>query len=158
MKMKPALKRRQRSSVGLQPTARVVYTQAPVLLGALLRKGSKGWWVKLGGREQELTAGPTLDPALLREAPSGSPVVVDASAEPVIAGLLVTSRSLKVNPDNTVDAQVRRFRVTAEDEVVVRTPGAFLQLLTNDVELYGNRVVSRARELIKILGRMIKLN
>jgi hypothetical protein len=114
--------------------------------------------VQLGGREQELSAGPTLDSALLEEAAPGSPVVVDASGEPIIAGLLVTGRSVRVGPDNSVDARVRRFRITAEDEVVVRTPGAFLQLLANDVELYGNRVVSRARELAKILGRLIKLN
>ena len=141
------------------PRARVVYTQAPVLLGTLISEGANGWRIRLGRDERVIGVDPSVDPALLSEArANGARVVIDASASPVIAGVLQTARSLRVNRDGAVDAQLKRFSIQVQTEAVIKTFSAFLQLKEGELELYGERVLSRAREVAKILARMIQLN
>ena len=84
--------------------------------------------------------------------------MIDSSGEPVIVGVLSTARAVAIGRDGAVDARVRRFAVTVEEEAVVRSRAAFIQVKAAEVELYGNRVVTRARELAQVLARMIKLN
>jgi hypothetical protein len=42
--------------------------------------------------------------------------------------------------------------------VLARTGGAFVQVKDDEAEVYGTRVITRAREVAKILARMISLN
>ncbi|MFN0062492.1 MAG: hypothetical protein ACKVPX_08230, partial [Myxococcaceae bacterium] len=100
--MKMGIKRRARSRDAntLPPVLPRLVSQPPqVALVSLVRRGSTGWWVSWGGEEQELEADSTLDPALLEDALARhARVVVDASvAPPVIAGLLMTQRTIVVD-------------------------------------------------------------
>ncbi|MFN0062277.1 MAG: hypothetical protein ACKVPX_07150, partial [Myxococcaceae bacterium] len=101
-----------------------------------------------------------LDPALLEDALARhARVVVDASvAPPVIAGLLMTQRTIVVDAAGGVDAELQHFRVTAREDAMLRTDRAFVRLTSAGVEMLGNRIVVRAREVAKILGRLVKLN
>lgn len=161
-------KRRATTTTKKPPTAtaekrapRVVYTQAPVQLGVLLAREPEGRWrVRAGYTEQSARCDASVDPALLDEAlAAGARVVLDTSeGEPVIVGTLAVSRALGVSREGDVSATVRSLKLVARDEAVVQTPHAFLRLQGEEVELYGGRVLTRARELLKLLGRMVKVN
>jgi hypothetical protein len=57
-----------------------------------------------------------------------------------------------------VDAEVERFEVSARQEVLLKTPGAFLRARRRDIEVFGDKVLTRGRELAKIIAAMIELN
>ncbi len=143
----------------VEPSPRLVYTQAPVLLGRLIEAAGEGWRVDLGAVEREVDVDPSVDPKLLVDAARrGSRVLVDATGVPLIVGVIATQRALVIDSDDRVEAEVRSFRVDAEEEVLLKTPGAFVRAKARAVELYGDRVLTRARDLAKILAAMIKLN
>lgn len=146
----------------VEPTeapSRLVYTQAPVLMARLLERTDAGWRVDLGTLEREVPVDPSVDPELLDEAHQiGARVLVDASGEPVIVGVVATRRAVTIDPEGRVDASVRSFRVSADDEVLLRSPGAFFRAKARRAEVYGERVLTRARDVAKILAAMIKLN
>lgn len=125
---------------------------AGVLLGRVLGREGDACRVRAGGVERVLRCDPTVDPALLEE---GARVVID---DDLVVGLLVTARAVTIGRDGAVDAAVKGFRVTAEEDITLRSPGAFVRVRGVDLELYGNRVLTRARELVKVLGRMVKIN
>ena len=50
------------------------------------------------------------------------------------------------------------MEIRASEETLLTGAAAFVQLKAGEVELYGERIVGRARELCKLLGRMIKMN
>jgi hypothetical protein len=125
-------------------------------LGVVLGEEDGRWRARVGGAERLLDADASVDPALLREAAAtGARVVLDGA---VIVGVLATRRALTIDPQGAVEAHVRRFALTAADEALLAGPGAFVRLKLDDVELYGRRVISRARELCRVLGRMVKIN
>jgi hypothetical protein len=139
--------------------ARVVYTHAPVLFGVLLEGDGKTWRVKIGASERELEAAGDVDPELLREvAERRGRVLVDAGRPALIAGVLQTSRTIAIDRNGDVDAKVNRFQIHARDEAVLRTNDAYARVRDSDVQLAGRKLVLRAREIAKILGRMIALN
>ena len=150
----------------LSPTAerveaapRVVYTSAPLSLGRLLRESDAGWVLSTAGEEREVPAHETVDPALLREAlETQAPVLLDSSGSPVIVGVIATRRTLTVDGEGRVEAKVKSLRIDAAEEVLLSTPGAYLRAKNRAVEVYGNRVLTRARDVVKILSAMIKLN
>ena len=88
----------------------------------------------------------------------GSRVLVEAGPSPVVVGVVQTSRALRVNRQGAVDATVERFQVQARQSATLKTASAFLQVKGAEVELYGTRILTRAREVAKILARMINLN
>lgn len=131
----------------------------PMSLGRLVAPEGQGWRVRIGAAEYVLPVDDSVDPALLEEArASGARVVVEASEAPVIVGLLATRKALQVERDGAVNARVRSFSVTAEEKALLRAPGAFLQVTAGEVELYADRVLTRARQMAKILATLIKLN
>lgn len=139
---------------------RLVYTQAPVLLGKLLEPAEGGRWrVDLGAVQRDLAVDESVDPVLLDEAhAAGARVLVDAAGEPTIVGVVATRRALTVDPEGRVEHSVRSLKVTAEEEVLLRVPGAFVRAKAREIEVYGDRVLTRARTLAKVLAAMIKLN
>jgi hypothetical protein len=139
---------------------RVVYTQPPVVLAKLLGREGSGWRVWLAGAEHIASCDESVDPALLDEATqTGGRVVIETSEDtPVIVGTLTTSRAVRINGDGAVDVALKSFRVTVEDEVLLRAEGAFARVSGGEIELYGQQILTRARELARILARMIKLN
>jgi hypothetical protein len=138
---------------------RLVYTQAPVLLARVVDEVEGGFRVELGTITKVMPIDASVDPALIREAcASGARVLVDQTASPVIVGVVATRRSLSIERDGSVAARVERFEVDAKREIVLKTPGAFVRAMPHEVELYGERVVTRARNLVKLLAAMIKIN
>jgi len=133
---------------------------AGVALGVVEgRAGEGSWRVRVGPSVHAMACDPSVDPRVVDEAAaSGARVVVDLGAEPVIVGALVTARPVTVGRDGVLALEVRRFVVTAAEEAMIRTQAAFVQVKGGDVESYGNRVVSRARELLKVLGRNVRIN
>jgi hypothetical protein len=139
---------------------RVVYTQPPVVLAKLLGREGRGWRVRLAGAEHIASCDDSVDPALLDEAARcGSRVVIETSEDgPTIVGTLTTSRAVRIDGEGAVDVKLKSFRVTVEDEVLLRTEGAFARVSGGQIELYGQQILTRAREIARILARMIKLN
>lgn len=133
---------------------------AGVALGVVEGRAGEGQWrVRVGPSVHAMACDPSVDPRVVDEAAaSGTRVVVDLGAEPVIVGALVTARPVTVGRDGVLSLEVKRFVVTAAEEAMLRTQSAFIQVKGADVESYGNRVVSRARELLKVLGRNVRIN
>lgn len=141
------------------PEPRLVYTQAPVLLGRLIERGESGWVVDLGALRREVGVDTSVDPALLDEAlETGARVLIDAGGAPTIVGVVATRRALSLDREGRVSAEVKALEIDAEEQVLLKVPGAFVRAKAREVELYGERVITRARNLAKILAAMIKLN
>lgn len=123
------------------------------------RAGDGHWRVRVGAELVTAACDPAVDPALVEDARgAGARVVLDLAGAPVIAGVLLTARPVTLGRDGSVSLEVRRFVVTAAEEAMLRTHAAFVQVKGADVESFGNRVVSRARELLKVLGRNVRIN
>jgi hypothetical protein len=159
--MKPARRRARRvpskRSLGAPVLAS---TQAgAVVLATVLAEEAGGWRVRIGAQEQVMVLDPSVDPALVREAlEEGARALVEANPVPTLVGVVQTSRALRVDRQGGVDAEVERFQVHASQGAMLKTAAAFLQVKGAEVELYGERILSRAREVAKILARMINLN
>jgi len=137
---------------------KLVYTQAPILLGRLITKEEGGFRVALGSVERVLAIDPAVDPALLDDAiSSGARVIVDSETTSIV-GVVTTRRGVEIDRDDRVKARVRSFEIDAKEEVLLKVPGAFVRALGHEVEIYGDRVLTRARNMAKILAAMIKLN
>lgn len=139
---------------------RVVYTQAPLALAPLLGRRGERWGVLIGGGERELPAASDVDPALLEAiaARGGRVLVETVNGAAQIAGGVQTRRALEIDEEGAVDAQVTSFRVRAKRELLLTTERAFVWVKGQDVELYGKEILTRAKEVAKILGRLISLN
>ncbi|HJL19798.1 MAG TPA: hypothetical protein RMH99_29310 [Sandaracinaceae bacterium LLY-WYZ-13_1] len=142
-----------------EPAPRLVYTQAPVLLGRLLERLDGGRWrVDLGAVERALPVDEAVDPALLDEAAAqGARVLVDGSA-PSIVGVVATRRGLTIDREGRLRERLRSVELEASEQVLFKVPGAFVRAKAREVEVYGDRVLTRARDLAKVLAAMIKLN
>lgn len=139
---------------------KVVYTSAPLVLASLTHLEGDTIRGTVGGQSRALSLDPGVDPALIAESFARQQrVVIDTTVEPpAIVGVLSTQRALTIDREGNVDAEVQDFRVHARGEVVLKTASAFVRATASEVELYGERVVTRARTLAKILAAMIKLN
>lgn len=139
---------------------RAALAASAMTLGVIeARVGDDRWRVRAGRETFIAVCDPSVDPALLDEAVrTGARVVVDLADEPVIAGALSTSRAVTYDREGAVLIEARRFVVTAAEEALLRTRAAFVQVKGGDVESFGERVVSRARELLKVLGRNVRIN
>jgi hypothetical protein len=139
---------------------KVVYTQPPLVLARLLGRENAGWRVELAGRQVVVPCDASVDPALLDDlAGRGARVVLDTcDGALTIAGALTTGRPLEINRSGEIDVSAKSFRVTVEEEILLRGPGAFARVLGDEIELYGRHILSRAREIARILARMIKMN
>jgi hypothetical protein len=159
--MKPAAKRVERPE-GLVPPARprLVRPLPGVSLARLIAPQGEGWLVRLGAEEQLASVDPSVDPLLLLEAQaSGARVLLEMSAlGAMVVGVVQTSRALRIDRTGQVEVQVERLSVQARTEVVLKTFAASLQLKAGEVEIRGVRTLIRARELAKVLARMISLN
>jgi hypothetical protein len=157
--MKSARERRM-ALVPESPADEAAPALAPGLtLGRVLGRAGDGWRVAASGGEHVVAADPSIDPALLDDAArSGARVVLEGGRAPVIAGVLLTARPVTVDRAGSVELEVKRLVVTAAESALLRSPGAFLKVGGDELELYANRLVSRARELYRVLGRMVKIN
>ncbi|MBX3276027.1 MAG: hypothetical protein KF729_37595 [Sandaracinaceae bacterium] len=140
---------------------RVVYTNAPLQLARLIERDGVAWALELGGERRTVEAGPDVDPALLDEVlERGGRVLVESTSNGAltIAGVVQTQRTLTVDADGEVNVDVKAFRVRAERELLLSSAHAFVRIKRKDIELYGGEVLTRAREVARIIGRLISLN
>lgn len=130
-----------------------------VALGLLRAREGARWRVRVGAVERWLAADASVDPALLDDAlASGARVLIDGAGDGAIVGVVMTARPVVVDRDGAVELKAARVTVDASESVLLKTPWSFAQLRQGEVELYGNRVLLRAREVAKVLARMIALN
>lgn len=141
---------------------KVVYAVAPLSLGRLLGAGEAGSWrVVVHGAERTAAAAEDVDPKLLAEvAERGGRVLLEAVGQeaPRIAGVVQVRRALEIDERGDVVAKIRSLELRATKDLLLSTGRAMLWVKAEDVELYGREVVTKAREVAKILGRMIALN
>src|SRR5690606_34097664 len=98
----------------------------------------------------------SVDPALLDEAhATGARVLVEAGGTPSIVGVVATRRALTLDREGRVTAEVTSLEVSAQEQVLLKIPGAFVRAKAREIEVYGERVLTRARNLAKILAAMI---
>jgi hypothetical protein len=127
-------------------------------LGRVLEVQAPRARVHVGAGERWLAIDPSVDPALVERArQTGARVVIELGPEPVLAGVLMTARAVELDRKGDVALQVGRFTLDAED-VLLRTPRAFLRLHRQIAELFADELVARGRLLTRILGKAIKLN
>lgn len=130
-----------------------------IALARVVGRDGDRFRVRIGGDERTAECDPCVDPALVEGAiASGARVVVEDGPGPVIVGALVVARPVTVNAQEEVNVSVKRFVVAAEEEATLRTHSAFLQVKGDEVEIFARRILSRARELARILARAIQLN
>lgn len=140
---------------------RVVFTEAPIMLARVTRIDDGGIFVKVGsGSECEAMIDRSVDPALVARAQqTGARVVIEHGHPLMIVGLLTTERALTVDRHGDIDARVRNFSLSAAGHVLMKTPLSFLQMDTEgQIEMFGQKLLSRARKVAKILAAHISLN
>lgn len=129
-------------------------------LGTVLAAEGSGWRVRTAAGERVVSLDLSVDPLLVEEARlSGARVLLELGPTgAVLVGVVQTSRALRIDRDGVVEAEVERFSLHARSEAVLKTVSAFLQLKAGEVELRGIRTLVRAREMAKVLARIISLN
>lgn len=138
-----------------QPVPKLEAGSGMALATVLGREGER-FRVKLGRREALVLCDPAVDPELVVElAATRGRVVLE---EGVIVGALATARVLQIDREGVVEAHLKRVALTVEQAAVVATSSSFLRLQGAEIELHGREILARARELVRILGRMIKLD
>lgn len=127
-----------------------------IALARVRERAGEAWIVEAGGRSWEVGVDPSVDPALVVEAAAlGARVVVEGST---VVGVISTRRAIHMDHEGRVDAEVTSFALKAREELLLKTPGAFVRAKAREIEIYGDRVLTRARDVAKILAAMIKLN
>jgi hypothetical protein len=150
--------RRLRALQGGVP-AEVAPAAGGIRLALVVGREGERFRVRAGRWEQLAACDPSVDPALVEAArASGARVVLEEGPVPIIVGALATRRTVEVGPGDEVHLSVKRFAVEAAEEAVLRTRSAFLRVKGDEVELFGGRILSRARELARVLARAIQLN
>ena len=151
--------RRLRALRGGVPAEVAPAAAGGVRLAVVVGREGELFRVRAGRWERLASCDPSVDPALVEAAlGSGARVVLEEGASPVIVGALATRRAVEVGPGDEVHLSVKRFVVEAAEEAMLRTRSAFLRVKGDEVELFGGRILSRARELARVLARAIQLN
>ncbi len=129
-------------------------------LATVLARDGERFRVHGRGGERLVACDPSVDPALVEEAiATGARVVLEGTTDDLaIVGALATSRAVRIDRQNGVRLEVERFEVAAEDSATLRTGSAFLRVKGDEVETFGRRILTRAREVARILARAIQLN
>jgi hypothetical protein len=152
-----AMAAKNRNLVALPSAARAGASGCAVLVRVIAREGDR-FRVGHGGREHLVACDPSVDPLLVEEAiATGARVVLEQGPQACIVGALATARAVAIDRAGRVDIEVKRFEVSAE-EALIKTASAFVSLKSGEVEIFGGRVLSRARELVRVLARAIQLN
>ncbi|MCB9596657.1 MAG: hypothetical protein H6719_28290 [Sandaracinaceae bacterium] len=144
-----------------EPAVREIPDADPVVgIATLLAPTDTGWRVRVGARERDASVDASVDPRLLtRSHESGARVVMETQGgQATIVGVLLTAPALTVDRDGDVHASVRRFVVEATDEAMLKTRRAMVRLGARDIEHYADEIKTRARDTVRLLGAIIRLN
>lgn len=137
---------------------RVVYTEPPILLARVVSEESGRFRVRVGTQEHLVGCDASVDPVVVTAAiVSGARVVLERVPELAIVGTLQTARTLTVDRDGKLEATLEEIKLSAK-KTLLRVPGAFVELKAHEVEVFGNRVLTRARRVAKTLAAMIEFN
>ena len=144
----------------IQTPARVVYSQAPVQLGRLVSlEDSADAVVEIGGAAVQCEIDPSVDPALLQESlRTKARVLIENGNKPLVVGVVATQRSLNIDRDGRVIADLTTLSVRVKEEVVLRTREAFLRVKGREVESYAGEIITRARDTVRVLVALIRMN
>lgn len=158
--MKRAVARKVEDPAVAEPVVTASAARLPaVALGVLVAREGVLWRVRVGAAERALAVDPGVDPTLLDEAcATGARVLIDGTGEGTVVGVVMTARPVTYGRDGAVSVEASRVTVEARESVLLKTPWSFVQLRQGEAELYGNKVLLRAREVAKVLARMIALN
>jgi len=152
--------RTPRPARAIEASASGIGPMPPTLgLAKLIAREGAQWRVEVAGVKRMAGVDGGVDPALLDEAQRlGVRVVLELGSDPLIVGCLHTRRAVTIDADDVVRLRAAAVTVEGRDEVTLKSAGAFVRLKGAEVETYGSRVVHTARELFKVLGRMVKIN
>jgi len=119
--------------------------------------------VSVGGKVVEASASPTLHVAVMKTAmESGDLVLVERSPDGslMVVGALRTRPTPGVDEMQEVTIEADRISLRGRKEILLSTSGVAQLALraAGEIEIYADRIVSRAEELHKIVGRMLRLN
>lgn len=119
--------------------------------------------VRVGGRALQAKASPTLHDAIVATAMrTGEPVLVERGPDGglIVVGGLRTQATPGVDDLREIHLEADRIHLKGRKEIVLSTEGVASLALraAGEIESYADRIVSRAEELHKIVGRMLRLN
>lgn len=119
--------------------------------------------ISIGGQIMTARSGPHVAAEVLRTAcERGEPVLVERSGSGAVqvVGALRTQATPGVDKMETVDIEADRITLKGRKEISLATSGVAQIALraAGEIETYADRIVSRAEELHKIVGRMLRLN
>ena len=147
------------SSEVRQVSPRLIYTEAPIQLGRLVRCAENDWVVSVGGSEVHASPDASVDRQLLEQClERNTPVLLESGHPPLIVGALATQRTLEIDPHGRVEAHVVSFAVHAQKELMLRAASSFLRLRGGQIESFAGEVITRARNTVRILGALIRMN
>ncbi len=119
--------------------------------------------LRVGGQAVIAERSPTLHASVLKTALAhGDPVLVERDEEGrvTVMGALRTQPTPGVDAMEEVNIEAERIHLRGRKEIALSTSGAAQIALRaiGEVETYAERIVSRAEEVHKIVGRMLRLN
>lgn len=155
-----ALKKAQIRTAERRPAPRPAPAEPALGLATLLAPEGDRWRVRAFGVEREASVDPSVDPRVLTESlERGARVVVErVDGGLTIVGALTTAPALTVDRHGDVHASVRRFVVDATDEALIKTRRAMVRLTATEIEHYADEVKTRARDAVRLLAAIIRLN
>lgn len=119
--------------------------------------------ISVGGKIMTARSAPHVAQAVLQTACArGEPVLVErnAAGEVQVVGALRTQATPGVDQMESVEIEADRISLKGRKEISLATSGVAQIALraAGEIETYADRIVSRAEELHKIVGRMLRLN
>lgn len=119
--------------------------------------------LSVGGVPAIGRAAPTLHPSVLETAKSrGEPVLVErqGNGDIVVVGALRTQPTPGVDAMEEIHLEANKIAIKGREEITLQTSGvAHIALrAVGEIESYAGRILSRAEEVHKIVGRMLRLN
>lgn len=149
-----------RPATARRPAAVPTPAEPSLGLATLVATDGERWRVRAFGAEHQASVDPSVDPRVLAEAlERGARVVVEREGAAItIVGALTTAPALTVDRDGDVHASVRRFVIEATDEAMIKTRRAMVKLTASEIEHYADEVKTRARDAVRLLAAVIRLN
>lgn len=151
-----------RSQPALRPDAVAAAGMSQLGLGFVLEVRELEVLLKVGASMQTSPLG-TVHPAVLRTAcERGEPVLIERSADGSVrvVGALRTQPSPGVDAMEEVTIEADRIHLRGQKEVTLESGAAARIALraVGEIETYASRILSKAEEVHKIVGRMLRLN
>ncbi|MCA9608451.1 MAG: hypothetical protein KC619_22760 [Myxococcales bacterium] len=141
-----------------EPAARVVYALPPISMGVVTSRSGRVATVAIGPHTCDVEIDPSVDTPLVDEAlADGRRVIIDPATN-TLCGVLQTRRSLSIDAHGAVTAELSRLDVSVREQAVVRSRESLFSLDDDRVELYARETLLRARDVVRALATLIKLN